>query len=76
MFPYVDYYLGSFSFVPFGVLLGGTVVFCGLWLPETRGKSMREVMVGLEGRWRSRGGRETILVVETDSLPLAETAFL
>jgi MFS family permease len=44
LFPYMDQILGAYSFVPFGIVLLGTVWYA-LWiLPETRGKSLEMVM--------------------------------
>jgi len=76
LFPYMDYYLGSFSFLPFAVFLGATVVFCVVLLPETGGgRSIREVTEELAERRRRRWGQEDILFGETDS-PFVETVRL
>lgn len=55
LFPYMDRYLGPFSFVPFALFLFGTVLFCVFVLPESRGKSPREVTEELAHQRRSRG---------------------
>lgn len=37
VFPYLQEYLGAFSFVPFATVLLMTIVFVVVWLPETKG---------------------------------------
>ena len=49
-FPYMDKLLGPYSFVPFAIVLLGTVLFSIFVLPETRGKTLREVMQVLDER--------------------------
>jgi len=49
LFPYMDKYLGAYSFVPFGIVLFGTVLYAICILPETRGKSLDDVMRELRG---------------------------
>mmetsp|Transcript_2616 Transcript_2616/g.4077 ORF Transcript_2616/g.4077 Transcript_2616/m.4077 type:complete len:572 (-) Transcript_2616:155-1870(-) len=49
LFPYMDKYLGAYSFVPFGVMLFGTALYAICILPETRGKSLDDVMRELRG---------------------------
>ena len=48
VFPYLQSYLGAFSFVPFAVVLLLTIIFVIVWLPETKGttpEELREVIV-------------------------------
>jgi Sugar (and other) transporter len=44
LFPYMDQFLGAFSFVPFAVVLVATLVYAVWVLPETRGKSLEMVL--------------------------------
>ena len=69
-FPYMDKFLGAYSFVPFAIVLFGTLLYSIFVLPETRGKSLSEVRQELNERQgvvsRSResqtGEAETMLV--------------
>ena len=69
-FPYMDKFLGAYSFVPFAIVLFGTLMYSIFVLPETRGKSLGEVRQELNERQgvvsRSResqtGEAETMLV--------------
>ena len=49
-FPFVSALLGPFSFVPFAVILFGTVLYAIFVLPESRGKTPAQVMRELELR--------------------------
>uniref|UniRef100_A0A6U6GVL9 Hexose transporter 1 n=1 Tax=Odontella aurita TaxID=265563 RepID=A0A6U6GVL9_9STRA len=51
-FPFMVEHLGSFSFIPFAVNLFFTLVYAIVWLPETRSKSLHEVMGDIERRGR------------------------
>ena len=64
LFPYMDKYFGPFSFVPFAVVLLGTVLYASFVLPETRGKTPGQVMQDLE--LRRGGGHHPIPAVDTD----------
>ena len=44
LFPYMDKFLGAYSFVPFGIVLVGTLWYAVWILPETRGKSLEMVL--------------------------------
>ena len=69
-FPYMDKFLGAYSFVPFAIVLFCTLLYSIFVLPETRGKSLSEVRQELNERQgvvsRSResqtGEAETMLV--------------
>jgi SP family facilitated glucose transporter-like MFS transporter 3 len=50
LFPYMDRSLGAYSFVPFAIVLFGTVLYSLFVLPETRGKTLQEVRQELDGR--------------------------
>ena len=52
MFPFLDKHLGAYSFVPFAVVLLFTTLYSLFVLPETRGKSLEEVLQQVN----SRGG--------------------
>ena len=43
VFPYLQSYLGAFSFVPFAVVLLFTIIFVIVWLPETKGTTPEEL---------------------------------
>lgn len=43
VFPYLQDYLGAFSFVPFSLVLLMTIIFVILWLPETKGTTPAEL---------------------------------
>ena len=51
MFPFLDKHLGAYSFVPFAVILFFTTLYSLFVLPETRGKSLEEVLLQV-----NRGG--------------------
>jgi len=54
LFPLMDKELGSYSFVPFAVVLLVTVMYSLLVLPETRGKTYQEVRQEMDaGRQRN-----------------------
>lgn len=57
-FPFMVKHLGSFSFVPFAAALLVAFVYAIVWLPETRGKSLDEVMADIERR--RTGGRQAV----------------
>ena len=57
-FPFMVKHLGSFSFVPFAAALLVASVYAIVWLPETRGKSLDEVMADIERR--RTGGRQAV----------------
>lgn len=50
LFPYMDQSLGAYSFVPFAIVLFAAVFYALFVLPETRGKTVQEVMQELNGR--------------------------
>jgi SP family facilitated glucose transporter-like MFS transporter 3 len=50
LFPYMNRSLGAYSFVPFAIVLFGTVLYSIFVLPETRGKTWQEVRRELDGR--------------------------
>ena len=43
VFPYMNEYLGAFSFAPFGCILLATFVFAATILPETQGRTPEEL---------------------------------
>ena len=43
IFPYLQEYLGAFSFVPFAIVLLMTIIFVLLFLPETKGTTPEEL---------------------------------
>mmetsp|Transcript_42364 Transcript_42364/g.51608 ORF Transcript_42364/g.51608 Transcript_42364/m.51608 type:complete len:670 (-) Transcript_42364:299-2308(-) len=47
IFPYLNKYLGPYSFVPFGVVLAGCFIFALIWLPETQGTTPAELQAQL-----------------------------
>jgi SP family facilitated glucose transporter-like MFS transporter 3 len=47
VFPYMNKYLGPYSFVPFAVVLLGTFIFALIWLPETQGTTPAELQAEL-----------------------------
>mmetsp|Transcript_28510 Transcript_28510/g.62714 ORF Transcript_28510/g.62714 Transcript_28510/m.62714 type:complete len:665 (-) Transcript_28510:81-2075(-) len=50
VFPYMNKYLGPYSFAPFALVLLGTFVFASIWLPETRGTTPEELQTDLVQR--------------------------
>jgi len=72
LFPYMDKYLGPYSFVPFAVVLLGTVLYAIFLLPETRGKTPAQVMQDLELRWGVTG-HQPVPAVEEDSELIAQS---
>lgn len=42
-FPYLNLYLGAYSFVPFATVLFCTFMFVLIWLPETQGTTPEEL---------------------------------
>lgn len=42
-FPYLNEYLGPYSFVPFAIVLAGTFVFAWFVLPETQGTTPEQL---------------------------------
>ena len=50
MFPFLDKHLGAYSFVPFAVVLFFTTLYSLFVLPETRGKSLEEVLQQVNNR--------------------------
>eukprot|EP00980_Cylindrotheca_fusiformis_P009688 scaffold2141_cov120-Cylindrotheca_fusiformis.AAC.23 len=62
LFPYMDRSLGAYSFVPFAVVLLATLLYSILVLPETRGKTLQQVMQELDG---SRQQQHTIVATTT-----------
>jgi len=44
VFPYLNEYLGPYSFVPFAIVLALTFIFAALKLPETQGTTPEELM--------------------------------
>jgi len=58
LFPLMDKHLGAYTFVPFGIVLFGTVWYA-LWiLPETRGKTLEMVLEELRTRQPQRIPRD------------------
>jgi len=49
-FPYMNEYLGPYSFVPFGVVLAGTFLFALLVLPETQGTTPEDLIAEMTRR--------------------------
>jgi len=47
VFPYLNKYLGSYSFIPFAIVLACVFVFTILFLPETQGKYPEELAAEL-----------------------------
>lgn len=50
VFPYMNEYLGPYSFVPFATVLACTFVFAYTILPETQGKSPQELVAEMTRR--------------------------
>lgn len=50
VFPYMNEYLGPYSFVPFAMVLACTYVFALTTLPETQGKSPQELIAEMTRR--------------------------
>ena len=44
VFPYLNAYLGPYSFVPFGIVLALTFIFALFVLPETQGKTPEDLL--------------------------------
>ena len=63
MFPFLDKHLGAYSFVPFAVVLFFTTLYSLFALPETRGKSLEEVLLQVN---RGRGVHHARVSVEED----------
>ena len=59
-FPYMDKYLGAYSFVPFACVLLGAVMYAIFVLPETQGRSLEEIMQELEEKRARRGGHQAL----------------
>jgi len=70
LFPYMDRFFGPFSFVPFAIVLFGTVFYAIYILPESRGKSPSQVMQDLE---RTRSGHQRVPVAEMEFSAAPET---
>lgn len=47
IFPYLNKYLGPYSFVPFATVLLLGFIFCAVWLPETQGTTPEELQAML-----------------------------
>ena len=47
IFPYMNEYLGAYSFGPFALILLGVFVFAYVWLPETQGTTPEELQAEL-----------------------------
>jgi len=47
IFPYMNKYLGPYSFAPFAVVLFLSFVFTAIWLPETQGTTPEELQAAL-----------------------------
>lgn len=47
IFPYMNEYLGAYSFVPFAIVLLLAFLFSLIWLPETQGTTPEELQAGL-----------------------------
>lgn len=62
VFPYLQKYLGAFSFVPFATVLLITIIFVIVYLPETKGTTPEELRDDIE---RSLS---TILALNDDSM--------
>lgn len=65
LFPYMDKFLGAYSFVPFGIILIGTLWYAIWVLPETRGKSLDMVLEELRANQPQRISQH-----DTDEAPL------
>lgn len=50
VFPYMNVYLGPYSFLPFAIVLGFTFVFALLVLPETQGTTPEELVAEIVRR--------------------------
>ncbi|KAL3909113.1 MAG: hypothetical protein SGILL_008217 [Bacillariaceae sp.] len=50
VFPYMNLYLGPYSFVPFAIILGFAFVYALLILPETQGKTPDELVAEMARR--------------------------
>ena len=50
IFPYMDKYLGPYSFFPFGVILALTFMFSLFFLPETQGKTPEDLLTDVDKR--------------------------
>lgn len=75
LFPYMDKYFGPYSFVPFAVVLLGTVLYAIFVLPETRGKTPAEVMGDLEVR-QGRGHQPIPVMDDTEFVTQSDTAIV
>ncbi len=69
LFPYMQEYLGAWSFAPFAVVLLSTVVFAYAYLPETHGRTVAEIhrLVGSDDETLHQV-IQTIHAVEDDGL--------
>ena len=47
VFPYMNEYLGAYSFVPFATVLLSAFIFSAIWLPETQGTTPEELQAEL-----------------------------
>lgn len=47
VFPFLNDYLGPYSFIPFATVLLGTFMFVYVWLPETHGTTPEELQAAL-----------------------------
>merc|ERR1739844_281530 len=47
LFPYMNKYLGPYSFVPFAIVLFLGFMFSAIWLPETQGTTPEELQAEL-----------------------------
>jgi hypothetical protein len=56
-FPYLDQWLGPYSFVPFAVILLGVVGYAVWILPESRGRTPSQVLQELDRAQHGRHGR-------------------
>lgn len=50
MFPILLSQFGGMTFFLFAVINIGSIVFCSLWLPETKGLSLEEIETLMEQR--------------------------
>ena len=76
IFPYINNYLGAYSFVPFAAVLFLGFIFIHIWLPETQGTTPEELQAQLVKKNASTVYHNMSFVADVLGAPDEETADL